>query len=228
VTTSSHSFARNRALANTPVTAAPEPIADLRPEALYRVYASRIERRIWKILGEDGEREDLAHEVLITVFRRIGTLRNPACLDRWIDQVTINTLKYTLRQRRLRRHASWEALPEQQAGWFWPDPEGRDLAARAIRLMERLPENDRILLQKYWFTSLTAREIAANNGCSTVTMARRLYRARNRFEKLARGDPALARCVDEASLHSPRWKRYAEARTRRVGTKSEAAPPPAP
>jgi len=209
------------------VTAVPEPIADLRPEALYRQYASRIERRIWRILGEDGEREDLAHEVLITVFKRIGTLRDPACLDRWIDQVTTNTLRYTMRQRRLRRHASWEMLPEQQTGWFWPDVEGHDLAGRAIRVMDRLPENDRILLLEYWFTSLTAREIAANNGCSTVTVARRLFRARNRFEKLARGDPALARCVDEASLRSPRWKRYAQARKRQRATKPEAAPPAA-
>ena len=193
---------------------------ELRPEVLYGLYASRIERRIASVLGRDVDREDLVHEVLITVFRRIGTLRDPACLDRWIDQVTINTLRYVMRQRRLRRHASFEALPEQQAGSFQPDLDTRELAARAIGVIDRLPANERALLLNHWFTSFTARELAEHAGCSVVTVARRLFRARNRFETLARRDPALARCVDEATLESTSWQRYAEARRRRTASKT--------
>jgi RNA polymerase sigma factor (sigma-70 family) len=144
------------------------------------------------MLGPDVDREDLAHEVLITVFLRIGTLRDPACLDAWIDQVTLNTLRYAIRQRKLRRHASWEALPETQAGSVQPNPEARDLAARAVGVIGKLPPRERALLLTHWFSSLTEREIAQSSGCSTVTVARRLFRARSRFAKLARRDPALA------------------------------------
>ncbi|HEX6274048.1 MAG TPA: sigma-70 family RNA polymerase sigma factor [Polyangiaceae bacterium] len=165
---------------------------ELRPELLYRRYAPRIERRIRSILGPDFEREDLTHDVLITVFRRIGTLRDPACLDAWIDQVTVNTLRYTLRQRRLRRHTSWELLPEQQAGAVHPNSEARDLASRAAGVIRKLPPGERALLLTTWFSSRTQREIAETNGCSTVTIARRLFKARHRFAKLARLDPALA------------------------------------
>lgn len=165
---------------------------ELEPDLLYRAYAPRIERRIRAKLGPDFEREDLVHEVLITVFRRIGTLREPACIDAWIDQVTRNTLRYTLRQRRLRRHASWEALPEAQAGTVQPNPDARHLAAKAVAVIARLPEGEQALLTSHWFSSATAREIARTNGCSTVTIARRLLRARSRFKKLARRDPALA------------------------------------
>jgi RNA polymerase sigma-70 factor (ECF subfamily) len=165
---------------------------ELRPELLYRQYSPRIERRIRSILGPDIEREDLAHEVLITVFRRIGTLRERACLDAWIDQVTLNTLRYTMRQRRLRRHASWETLPEQQAGAVTPNPEAHDLASRAASVIQKLPPPERALLMTTWFSSRTAREIAETSGCSTVTIARRLYKARARFAKLVRRDPALA------------------------------------
>jgi RNA polymerase sigma factor (sigma-70 family) len=198
---------------------------ELRPEVLYELYASRIDRRITSVLGRDVDREDLVHEVLITVFRRIDTLRDPACLDRWIDQVTVNTLRYVMRQRRLRRHASFEALPEQQTGSFQPDMDARDLAARAIGVIDRLPANERALLLNHWFTSLTARELAEHAGCSVVTVARRLFRARNRFATLARRDPALARCVDEATVESSSWQRFAEARRRRVrpGAERESA-----
>jgi RNA polymerase sigma-70 factor (ECF subfamily) len=165
---------------------------ELRPELLYRLYAPRIERRIRSILGPDLEREDLAHEVFITVFRRIGTLRDPACLDAWIDQVTVNTLRYAIRQRRLRRHASWEALPEHHAGAVNPNPEARDLASRTVDVIQKLPPRERALLLSTWFSARTAREIAEQSGCSTVTIARRLFKARNRFAKLVRRDPALA------------------------------------
>jgi len=165
---------------------------ELRPELLYRLYAPRIERRIRSILGPDFEREDLTHEVLMTVFRRIGTLRDPACLDAWVDQVTVNTLRYTLRQRRLRRHASWELLPERQAGAVHPNPEACELVSRAAGVIRKLPPGERALLLTTWFSSRTAREIAKTNRCSTVTVARRLFKAKNRFAKLARLDPALA------------------------------------
>lgn len=198
----------------------PLSAAELRPEVLHRLYAARIDRRIRAALGRDTDREDLVHEVLITVFRRIGTLRDPACLDRWIDQVTVNTLRYAIRQRRLRRHASWDALPEQQAGSVQPNLDARDLASRAISVIERLPPAERALLLNYWFTSLSAREIAESAGCSVVTVARRLFKARNRFEKLARRDPALARCVDQAATESPSWQRFTKARTRRTVAKT--------
>jgi RNA polymerase sigma-70 factor (ECF subfamily) len=196
---------------------------ELRPETLHRLYAARIERRIRATLGRDTDREDLVHEVLITVFKRIGTLRDPACLDRWIDQVTVNTLRYAIRQRRLRRHASWDALPEQQAGSFQPNLDARDLASRAIGVIDRLPPAERALLLNYWFTSLSTRELAENAGCSVVTVARRLFKARNRFEKLARRDPMLAPCVDKAVSESPTWQRFTEAQTRRAHAKAASS-----
>jgi DNA-directed RNA polymerase specialized sigma24 family protein len=87
----------------------------LTPERLHARYARKIRRHIGAVLGPDDEREDLVQEVLITIFRKVGTLRDPACLDGWVAQVTANTLKYVMRRRRVRRHASWEQVPDRQA-----------------------------------------------------------------------------------------------------------------
>ena len=64
------------------------------------------------------------------------------------------------------------------------------------------------------------RELAENAGCSVVTVARRLFKARNRFERLARRDPALAPCVDKAAAVSRSWQRFTEAQTRRAHAKA--------
>jgi RNA polymerase sigma-70 factor, ECF subfamily len=166
------------------------------PEALHRRYAGRIDRQIRALLGADDEREDLVQEVLIAVFNRIGTLRDPACIDGWVSQITVNTLRHTIRKRRLRRHACWEALPEDQNPMFHVDVDGYQLASRAIRVMERLPQGDRALLTRYWLSATTIRAIAAESSCSVITVRRRLFRAQARFERLARLDPDLAARID--------------------------------
>jgi AraC-like DNA-binding protein len=50
---------------------------------------------------------------------------------------------------------------------------------------------DRTLLESYWFSHLTMEALAADAGCSEATLRRRLRRAKARFARLARLDPAL-------------------------------------
>ena len=180
------------------------PVA-LTPERLHARYARRIRRHIGAVLGADDEKEDIVQEVLITVLRKVDTLRDPACLDGWVAQVTSNTLKYMMRRRRIRRHASWETLPDRQLPSIETNLHARDLASRALRVMAKLPPNEQELLTEYWFSPATAESMAAEAGCSIITIRRRLYRARARFEKLARRDPELACCIDaykcELSIH---------------------------
>jgi len=181
----------------------PEPLS---AEALHERYAPRIERLILRLLGADSDREDVRQDVLMTVVRKAHTLRNPESLDFWVTQVTINTLRYAMRRRRLRRHLSWDAVCDRTTPSIHPSFEDREIAARAVRVLDRLPEADRTLLHCYWFSSSTAAEIAERTRCSLMTIRRRLFRARRRFERLARRDPELARCLDEAAVSSRRWR----------------------
>ncbi|HEX6766964.1 MAG TPA: RNA polymerase sigma factor [Polyangiaceae bacterium] len=176
------------------------------PEVLHARFATKISRHIVAMLGRDNERDDLVQDVLLAVLRRIGTLRNPDSLDAWVAQVTTNTLKYQLRRRRFRRHISWEGLPDRQLPTFQPNLHARELASRALRIMARLPESDQTLLESYWFGPATAESLAADAGCSIITVRRRLSKAKNRFAKLARCDDELALCIDDARAWSRRWK----------------------
>jgi len=171
------------------------------PERLHARYAPRIGRHIRAVMGPDDEHEDIAQEILITVLRKIGTVRDPACVDAWVAQVTANHLRLVMRQRRLRRQTFCTLSEERQDPLVQTNVEARDIVSRALRVMERLPSNDRTLLTAYWFTPGTAETAAANSGRSVFTMRRRLGRARARFEKIARRDPALAQCLDRSRRH---------------------------
>ncbi len=166
------------------------------PEHIHARCARKVSRHIGHVMGVDDEHEDLVQEVLITVLRKLDTVREPAAFDAWVAQVTSNALRATIRRRILRRQAVGTFLAQQGDTSIQTDVEAREVADRAKRVMERLPPSERALLVAQWFGSETgnssAASIAAKSGCSLVTVRRRLRRARARFQKLARQDPALA------------------------------------
>lgn len=178
------------------------------PEHIHARCARRIGRHIARVMGSDHEHDDLVQEVLMTVLRKLDTLRDPACFDGWVAQITANTLKVTMRQRRLRRQALGSFLEHQGDGLVETDHEARAAAERATRVMERMSSNERALLLAQLFTPGTlagvAASVAANSGCSIATAQRRLSRARARFEKLAGRDPTLAPRLAHASGKLPK------------------------
>lgn len=167
----------------------------LAPERLHQRYAPRIRRQLRATLGSDDEFDDLVQDVLVVVISKVNTVRDIACLDWWVVQVTANTVKQLVRRRRIRRHTCLEDVAEALLPTIPTDFEGRELAARLLQVMLSLPRNDRALLTNYWLSPATAETIAAQIGCSAMTVRRRLARARGRFERLVRNDPALARCI---------------------------------
>jgi RNA polymerase sigma-70 factor (ECF subfamily) len=186
----------------------PRPAAKLpAPDDIHARCARRISRHVGRVMGADDELEDLVQEVLVTVLRKVDTVRDPARFDGWVAQITTNSLRIAMRQRRLRRQTLGTFLAHQGDGVIHADFEARYAAERALRLIERLSPNERALLIAQWFTPGTresvAASIAAKSGCSIATAERRLNRARKRFEKLARRDPVLAaRLAETRGRHS--------------------------
>lgn len=171
------------------------------PEHVYARCARKVHRHIGRVMGADADHEDLVQEVLITVLLKLDTVRDPSCFDAWVAQVTNNTLRFTIRQRQVRRRALGAFLAQQGDGSIQTDVEGRYLADRALRVLESMSPNERELIVAHWFTSGTGdaiAAIAAKSGCSVFTVRRRFSRARARFEKLARRDPVLAQRLGEA------------------------------
>ena len=173
-------------------------------ERLHARYAPRIRRHLRAVLGSDQEHDDLVQEVLLVVMTKVNTVRDPTCLDWWVTRVTANAVKQLGRRQRVRRHASLEDVPEGLLPTLPTDFSARELASRALEVMSSLPLKDRQLLTSYWFSPATAETLAADVGCSVVTIRRRLSRAQARFERLARRDPTLARCIDDGRQWSRR------------------------
>jgi RNA polymerase sigma-70 factor (ECF subfamily) len=173
------------------------------PERLHARYADKIDRQVRRVLGSDADCEDLVQEVLMVVFQNFHTIREPKAADAWVRQVTATMTIDLVRSRSLRRQVSSESLPETALP-LWRHVEGPDVTFRIVRLLRQLPAKERSLLMSYWFTPSTAEALAREQGCSVATMRRRVFRARTRFQRLARHDMVLARYVPDPPLSSRR------------------------
>jgi RNA polymerase sigma factor (sigma-70 family) len=157
------------------------------------------------MIPSESDREDVVQEVLIAIMLGFHALREPKAADAWVRRVTAVKIIDLIRERRLHPAISLDTLPEAQPS-ISPPQTARDLAARAVRVLERLPPKEGSLLMAYWFTPATADTLADQIGCSVVTLRRRLFKARMRFERLGRHDPELAACIGEARHRSRRWR----------------------
>jgi RNA polymerase sigma factor (sigma-70 family) len=151
-------------------------------------------------MRNDDEIDDSIHEVFIHIFRYIGNLRDPSCIEPWSERIANNVVNTLIRKRNLfRKYTPLYRLAVEHQSHF-PDLINRAFAQRVIDTMSRLPKRDRGVLYQYWFEPVSLEQMAALAKCSSSSMTRRIRRARTRFDLLARRDRYLSRLMQDASL----------------------------
>lgn len=161
-------------------------------ERLHTLLAPTVNRLVWTFLGADPDRDDIAQEIFIRIFRGATKVREPAKLKPWAVRVAMNCIKKEFRRRSFRRWVSFSATREPEHPRFHEDFEGRELLQRTYCLLEKLPLRERLPLTLQLLENVDLERIAEVCECSSRTAKRRLKSARQRFERLARLDPVLA------------------------------------
>lgn len=161
-------------------------------ERLHAQLFPTVNRLLWTFLGPDPERDDIAQEIFIRIFRGAARVREPARLEPWAVRIAMNCIKNEFRRRTLRRLLSLDATRDAEHPRFHQDFEGRELLRRTYALLEKLPPQERIPLTLQLLENADLEHIAEICACSARTAKRRLKSARERFERLARQDPLLA------------------------------------
>jgi RNA polymerase sigma-70 factor, ECF subfamily len=167
----------------------PEPDGDMPPtqadldplrfDALYRRYAAYVAAIAVRLLGRDGEVDDLVQDVFVQVLRGLGRLRDPAAFKGWLAQITVRTATRRLRQRNLRRalHSFEAPIDYEVLAAPAATPDQRALLARVYRVLDRLPAKSRVI----WILRNVLDEplhvVAELAECSQSTVQRRLIDA---------------------------------------------------
>jgi len=162
---------------------------------LAEVYGPRIHQLALRHLKSREDAEEVTQDVLMKVYRKVGSFRGDSALSSWIYRITFNTAMSRLRSTRLARAAEQEReralaaenedgprkVTRQPADWSRMPDESmlraqlREAVAEAI---EELPEIYRAPVVLRDIQGLTTEEASSRLRLKDQTLKSRLHRGR--------------------------------------------------
>jgi RNA polymerase sigma-70 factor (ECF subfamily) len=155
--------------------------------ALYPVVIRIIRARLPRRMAE----EDLAQEIFVRFFEKLGGYDGRAPLAHWTSRLAVNVCLDHLRAERRRPELRWADLSEHEAEALDAtlSAQGQEAAAAtaagdlAERLLETLSPEDRLVVQMLDLEGRTSVEVEQLTGWSSVAVRVRAFRARRKLRK---------------------------------------------
>jgi len=101
-------------------------------EKLYRKYYKRVYSLCLRMLGDPTLAEDLAQEVFLQVFRKIGSFRGDSAFTTWLHSLTVNQVLMHFRKRGVKLE---QTVDDQELASVVDTPLG---STRRISIVDRL------------------------------------------------------------------------------------------
>jgi RNA polymerase sigma-70 factor, ECF subfamily len=170
--------------ARTGDAAAFEILVDSRIDRCYRL--------AWSILSNEADAADATQDALVSAWRQLPRLRDPASFDGWLNRIVANAALKARRHRARLREVSVrpaspgdgssrpEAPQDPQARTAMDEFVDNDAIARAF---DRLRPQDRMILVLHHVEERPVAEIARSLGIPVGTAKWRLHAARTALEK---------------------------------------------
>jgi RNA polymerase sigma-70 factor, ECF subfamily len=158
---------------------------------LYDRHSSSVHGLVYRLLGREGELDDIVQEVFIYALNSIDKLREPAALKGWLFGIAVGKVRSHLRRRFRFRWLSFVAhddLPEPAVPL---DDAQVELARNVTHILDQLPADERIALVVHHIEGLSLHEAAKACSMSLSTFKRRLAKAEARFTARAKNHPGL-------------------------------------
>jgi len=161
-------------------------------EPLVQKYSPRVFGSIRRYARRDSEVEDIAQEVWLKVYQKLGSFRGEAPFEHWLMRLTVRTCYDFLRSHQRNRESSFSDLAEPEADWldrFVAQPESADEntdAARQLvaRILDELSAPARLIITLLEIEERSVKEIAQLTGWSVPLVKVRAFRARAEMRKV--------------------------------------------
>lgn len=153
---------------------------------LYERHVDFVWRMVTRLGVESSLVEDAVQEVFLTLHRRREDFRGASSERTWIGGIAVRVARDFRRGhvRRERRKERLELVPPPASAGPHEALEDAEALREALRLLEQLDEDQRVVFVLTELEELSAREIAEMIGSNPNTVASRLRLARQRFEIL--------------------------------------------
>jgi RNA polymerase sigma-70 factor (ECF subfamily) len=161
-------------------------------EPLVQKYSPRVFATARRYARRESEVEDIAQEVWLKAFEKLGSFRGEAPFEHWLMRMTVRTCYDFLRGHQRNREATFSDLSEPESNWlerFATAPESatddEDAAKLLIgRVMEKLSPQARLVITLLEIEDRSVKEIAGLTGWSVPLVKVRAFRARGEMRKI--------------------------------------------
>ncbi|MBI2381624.1 MAG: sigma-70 family RNA polymerase sigma factor [Gammaproteobacteria bacterium] len=150
----------------------------------------RYERKVYnhalRLAGNPEDALDLMQDAFLAAYRNLPNFRGEGAFPAWLMRIAGNRALDFLRRRQLtRQHFAEDAeeAMEQVAGGTTPFEQLADAQKRGhvLELLQRLPAEQRLVLELKFFQDLTFEEIAAQMRIPVNTAKTRMYAGLSRL-----------------------------------------------
>jgi|YelNatPaOPRAMG01_1025707.scaffolds.fasta_scaffold11248_3 RNA polymerase sigma-70 factor (ECF subfamily) len=147
---------------------------------------------LYRMLGCREDAEEALADVFVKVWRSAAGFKGKSRFKTWLYRIAANTARDMLRARKARPEVAFEDVLLEDAAnsaenvkWQTVDPEPElvDSAALALlgKAMERLSDDDRLIISLYHLDECSLPEIAEILGQPRGSLKVRLFRARQKL-----------------------------------------------
>jgi RNA polymerase sigma factor (sigma-70 family) len=164
--------------------AARELVEHLYPQVI-RIVRAHLPRRM--------QEEDLAQEVFMKMFARLGQYQGTVPFPHWVSRIAVTTCIDQLRAQKRRPELRWADLSQTETDILdavMQSENGQDhtdqLATRELvqKLLEQLNPDDRLVIQLMDLEQKSVAEIATVTGWNSALIKVRAFRARRKLRKI--------------------------------------------
>ena len=171
-------------------------------EPLVAKYSPRVFGTARRYARRESEVEDIAQEVWLKAFEKLGSFRGEAPFEHWLMRLAVRICYDFLRGHQRNREMAFSELSDSESDWLdrqvtQPEPAGENAdAARQLiaRVLEQLSPAARLVITLLEIEERPVKEIAKLTGWSVPLVKVRAFRARHEMKK------QLARITSEKYL----------------------------
>ena len=156
-------------------------------EVLFARYADVLYRLARRRVGSDDDARDLVQQTMLHLHRARHDFRRDSRLRPWLFTIAMNLVREYHRRRGRRPEHSLEREPEVPDPADQPDSARRERVARVRAALERLPVQQREVIELHWFEESPYEEIATIVGASVAAVRVRAHRGYQRLREILAG-----------------------------------------
>jgi RNA polymerase sigma-70 factor (ECF subfamily) len=150
---------------------------------LVQRHKEKIRNIIYLTLGNHDLVDDIAQEVLLTIYKNLSRFRFESQFTTWLYRITINKCKDHLRKINI-RHIFLSFKDSDEEHGYEQSPETSDVKEIVHKAIEKLPDKLRIPLLLKDIEGMSYQEIAESVQCEIGTVKSRIFRARESLKTL--------------------------------------------